>query len=547
MIYLSALVLSMFITIAIIPITRDLSEKYHALDLPGGRKIHDRPIPKCGGISMSLGALLPILLWTPGGPFIRSILIGSWIIIIFGLIDDIKDLPYGLKFFGQLLAALVVILYGGLAFRNIGTLLPGVSSLPPFIAIPMTVLIIVGVTNAINLSDGLDGLAGGISLLSFMCIGYFAFTGGATAIVVVCTAMIGAIVGFLRFNTHPASIFMGDTGSQLLGFLAITLSLSLTQNTPELNKILPFLIMGLPILDTVRVMVDRISEGISPFDADTRHLHHRLMQFGLYHSEAVLAIYFLHSLLVTIAFVFRFRSEWFLLLLFAGYSIAIIAGTHMMQKIGWHRKKYDFFDRVLKKRLRQIKEQKIFIKIFFKLLETGTPLLLLVSCIVSTNIPRVVSLASAIFGSFLLSVRLFKPNWTSFAIRLTIYLLVPFVIYQSEISPANWATVQFLKGYNILFAVTALLVVLVLKFTRRQSGFKSTPMDFLILFIALVIPNIPDEQIRSYQMGMVAAKIICVYFGFEVLIGELRGEYERISNVIVLTLLVICGRGFMLI
>jgi UDP-GlcNAc:undecaprenyl-phosphate GlcNAc-1-phosphate transferase len=515
--------------------------------MPGGRKIHDRPIPKCGGISMIFGALLPILIWTPVDAFIRSILIGSWIIVIFGLIDDIKDLSYGLKFIGQLLAASVVILYGGILLRDFGNIIPGLSPLPLFFAIPLTYVVIVGVTNAINLSDGLDGLAGGISLLSFICIGYLAYIDGAIGIVVVCTAMIGAIVGFLRFNTHPASIFMGDTGSQLLGFLAITMSLNLAKNNPELSKILPFLIMGLPILDTLRVIVNRIAGGKSPFVADNRHLHHRLMQFGLYHSEAVLSIYFLHAVIVTIAFLVRFRSDWFALFIYIVYSAVIIATVAGIKKAGWRRKKYNFFDKILKTNLRKFKEKKIFIRVFFKLLEVGAPMLFLVTSLVSTSIPIYVSIASATLGCFLLGIRLFKPKWTGFAIRLAIYLLVPFVIYQSEITPAGWAIVQFYRGYNILFAAIALIVVLVLKFTRRESGFKSTPMDFLILFIALVIPNIPDAQIRSYQMGMVAAKIICIYFGFEVLIGELRGEYERVSNVIILTLLIICGRGFLVI
>jgi UDP-GlcNAc:undecaprenyl-phosphate GlcNAc-1-phosphate transferase len=537
----------MFITIAIIPITIDLAAKYHAMDLPGGRKIHDRPIPKCGGIAMILGALLPILLWTPGGPFIHSILIGSWIIIIFGLIDDIKDIPPWLKLIGQLLAALVVTLYGGLVFNDIGRLIPGVSLLPSFIAIPLTVFVIVGVTNAINLSDGLDGLAGGISLLSFMCIGYLAFTNGETAIVVVCTTIIGAIIGFLRFNTHPASIFMGDTGSQLLGFLAIALSLDLTQKDPALNKILPLLIMGLPILDTLRVIVDRIKEGKSPLKADTRHLHHRLMKFGLYHTEAVLTIYFLHALLVTIAFLFRYRDDLYSLMIFIAYSIAVVAGVSATKRMGWKRRRYQFFDNVLKSKLRWLKEERVFIRINFKLLEIGAPLLLLVTCLVTTRIPIFVSMGSAAFGSILLAFRLFKPDWTGHALRLSVYLLVPFLIYQTEITPASWANWQFLRGYNAMFAAIALIVVIVLKFTRRKSGFKSTPMDFLILFIALVIPNIPDEQIRNYQMGMVAAKIICIYFSFEVLIGELRGEYERVANAIILILLIICGRGFLVI
>jgi UDP-GlcNAc:undecaprenyl-phosphate GlcNAc-1-phosphate transferase len=537
----------MFITIAIIPIAIDLAGKYRAFDFPGGRKIHDRPIPKCGGIAMIMGAVLPILLWTPGGPFIHSLLIGSWIIIVFGFIDDLKDISYGLKFFGQLIAALVVILYGGLEFQKIGELFPGVSTLPSYIAIPLTVLIIVGVTNAMNLSDGLDGLAGGISLLSFMCIGYLAFNAGATAIVVVCFAMIGAIIGFLRFNTHPASIFMGDTGSQLLGFIAITSSLGLTQQNSPLNKVLPLLIMGLPIFDTLRVMVDRILEKRSPFEPDTRHLHHRLMEFNLYHTEAVLTIYFLHAILVTIAFILRFKSEWYSLLIFIFYSVIIISCVFMMKSVGWQRKKYDFFDHVIKTRLRRVKKERVLIKLLFRLLEIGAPLLFLLSCLVSTAIPNYVSYASATFGCFLLAARLFWPKWTGFSLRLAIYLLVPFIIYQSNVAPAEWANEHFLRGYNFLLAIIALNVVLVLKFTRRKSGFKSTPMDFLILFVALVIPNIPDEQIRSYQMGMVAAKIICIFFGFEVLIGELRGEYDRIANVILLILLIICGRGFLAI
>jgi UDP-GlcNAc:undecaprenyl-phosphate GlcNAc-1-phosphate transferase len=219
----------------------------------------------------------------------------------------------------------------------------------------------------------------------------------------------------------------------------------------------------------------------------------------------------------------------------------------MMKSVGWQRKKYDFFDHVIKTRLRRVKKERVLIKLLFRLLEIGAPLLFLLSCLVSTAIPNYVSYASATFGCFLLAARLFWPKWTGFSLRLAIYLLVPFIIYQSNVAPAEWANEHFLRGYNFLLAIIALNVVLVLKFTRRKSGFKSTPMDFLILFVALVIPNIPDEQIRSYQMGMVAAKIICIFFGFEVLIGELRGEYDRIANVILLILLIICGRGFLAI
>lgn len=544
MIYLSALVLSMFTTIALIPLLRDLAGKYLALDYPGGRKIHQRPIPKCGGISMILGALVPILLWTRGGAFIVSIMIGSWIIIIFGIIDDIRDLPYGIKFIGQLVAAGVVIFYGGLKISHIGDVLPGISTLPDIAAVPLTLIVIVGVTNAINLSDGLDGLAGGISLLAFICIGYLAFIARSRGITIVCATMSGAILGFLRFNTHPASIFMGDTGSQLLGFLAITLSLSLTQTDTALSPVLPLLIMGLPIMDTLRVMGNRMLEGRMPFEADTRHLHHRLMQFGFYHSETVLIIYCLHAALITFAFVFRYRSDWILLSAYALFSLAIVLTLWMSDRFGWRRRKESFVFGTLKARLRWLKQKQIFIIVFFKNLEVGAPLLLLIGCLMSSAIPFFLALTAAAFGCVFVVVRMVKKEWTVMTLKLAIYLQVPLIIYQSEINPAGWVDLQLLRAYNILYALLALTVVLVLKFTRRKSGFRSSPLDFLILFMALVIPNIPDAQIRSYQMGMIAAKIICIYYGYEILIGELRNDYKRLSLVTTLTMLILCGRGF---
>jgi UDP-GlcNAc:undecaprenyl-phosphate/decaprenyl-phosphate GlcNAc-1-phosphate transferase len=543
MIYLSAIVMSMFITIALIPILRDLTGKYLALDLPGGRKIHNSPVPKSGGIAMVLGALLPILFWTPGGSFIISILAGSWIIVIFGLLDDLKDLPYGIKFLGQFLAAFVVVYYGGLKIRHLGGLLPGASPLPDVFAIPLTMIVVVGVTNAINLSDGLDGLAGGISLLCFICIGYLAFLDGNKSVVVVCTAMIGSILGFLRFNTYPASIFMGDAGSQLLGFLSGTLSLSLTQKKPDLSPLLPLLIMGLPIMDTLRVMGDRILQGKMPFKPDTRHLHHRLMNLGLYHSETVLAIYCLHAALITFAFVFRHYSGWFLLLAYIVFSLAIILGLAWSEKLKWRRDKTGFFDTTVKARMRWLKDKQVFIKTFFKLLEVGGPLLLIITCLISATIPFFFSVTAVVCGCILMLVRSLKPEWTGIALKLAVYSQVPLIIYQSAVTPATWANLQMLRSYNVFFGLVAFVAVLVLKFTKRKNGFKTTSMDFLILFIALVIPNIPDAQIRSYQMGIIAAKIITIYYSYEVLIGELRKNYNRLSYVTTLTLFLICARG----
>ena len=260
---------------------------------------------------MGLGAFLPIILWAPVDQFVKSILIGAGIVVIFGLIDDVKQIGVRSKFIGQILAALIVIIYGGIKIKFCGMLAPPGFLLPDWASIPLTLLIVVAVTNAINLSDGLDGLAGGISLLTFICIGYLAYANNFQTIEIMSVAMVGAIFGLLRYNTHPAVVFMGDSGSQLLGFFAITISLALTQKSTQLSPVLPLFIIGLPVIDTLWVIIRRITLKKSPFVADKNHLHHKLMHLGLFHSESVISIYILHASMVFIAFIFRSKSDWF--------------------------------------------------------------------------------------------------------------------------------------------------------------------------------------------------------------------------------------------
>ena len=150
-------------------------------------------------------------------------MIASMFIVLFGLLDDLKGIDFRLKFFSQMVAALVIVIYGGIKIKSLGGLLPDDMLLPDAVAIPLTVVAIVGVTNAVNLADGLDGLAGGICLLSFCCLAYLAYLEEDFTLCLLALALAGAIFGFLRYNTYPAELFMGDTGSQFLGFSAISL------------------------------------------------------------------------------------------------------------------------------------------------------------------------------------------------------------------------------------------------------------------------------------------------------------------------------------
>jgi len=513
------------------------------MDIPNERKVHPYPMPKNGGIAMAVGICVSVLLWANGDQFVRAVLLGTGIVVVFGLIDDFRDIGYKGKFVGQIAAALVIIFYGGITIRSLGMLLPDDVLLPVWVAIPLTLLVIVGVTNAINLSDGLDGLAGGISLLSFICIGYLAYRTENIGIALFSVAVVGAIFGFLRFNTYPATLFMGDAGSQCLGFTGITLCLGLTQGNTPLSPLLPLLLLGFPVLDTVTVMLGRVYHRRSPFKADTNHFHHKLIGLGFYHTEAVFIIYVIQAFLVTAAFVLRFYSDWLLLNCYIGLSGLILLGFFIASKRKWKVTRYAFVDTVIKGKLKVLREKSIFIFVSFRILEIGTYVLLLFTCFVPSRVPRYISLIAIALLGCVVVIRLFKKQWTGVTLQFALYLMIPFIIYVGATDMAPWMLNPLERPYNLSFGLLAFFVVLTLKFTRRRKGFKVTPMDFLILFIALVVPNIPDTHIRSYHMGLIAAKIIVLFFTYEVLIGELRGKLSRLGLTTIAALVIIAVRG----
>ena len=294
------------------------------MDIPDERKVHLAPMPRCGGIAMAIGAGVPLLIWIPKDNFVSALLISSIIIVVFGVLDDIRPLRARQKIVPQIAAALIVIVFGGVKITCLGELAPVSCILPWFLSIPLTLMVILGVTNAINLADGLDGLAGGISMLSFVSIAFLAYQCGNLQIAIMSAAFVGGITGFLRYNTHPAVLFMGDAGSQLLGFVSVVFAIVLTQTNTSYSKVLVLQLIGFPILDTLTVMVERIVKKQLPFAADRNHFHHKLLQFGFFHTEAVVIIYIIQACFITMALVFRFSSDWVHMLCFIGLSSVIL-------------------------------------------------------------------------------------------------------------------------------------------------------------------------------------------------------------------------------
>ena len=492
-------------------------------------------MPKVGGIAMALGAVVPILIWSPANRFVNALLLGAGVLVVFGFLDDIKEMDYRGKLCGQIAAALIVTGYGGLSVSCMGECLPGIV-LPQWIALPLTLVVIVGVTNAINLSDGLDGLAGGISMMIFICLGVVAFQHGMTAIALLSVAVIGAIFGFLRFNTHPAIVFMGDAGSQLLGFLAVTLALFISQTSETVSRAFPLVLLGFPILDTLTVMLERMLKGVSPFKADKNHFHHRLMRLGLRHAEAVVAIYALQFCLVMSAFLLRFHSEWTLILLYLAFCGSVLYGFYRADKHQWTMPRNDPLERLIKGKLAVINQRQLLIKACYGVLEVGTPLLLFICCLSLITIPPSVGYVALVLLSVLCIVWLARKPWRTGMLRAALFIMIPYVVFLAHIDVSQQISPRAQLASNLSFGVLAFMAVMTLKFTRRRRGFKANPFDFLIIFTAFIITSIPEIKNTVADVSLITTKMIALLFSFEVLLGETRGKVTKLHIYIVISL-----------
>jgi len=296
-IYLSSAILALFVTPAMIW----LAQRIKAVDRPGIRTVHTRSIPRIGGVAIFLSAMSLILAVlflnnAIGQAFqkiqlqVMTLLFSASFVFLIGLVDDLKGLPARFKFLTELLAAGSVCLAGvrisSISITEQWTLNFGLLSWP------LTLFWIVGITNAINLSDGLDGLAAGISAVACAVIAVFAVHGGNVVMAVLSIALLGSLSGFLYFNFNPAKIFMGDCGSLFLGFTIASASvISATKSAALVGLALPMLALGIPIFDTLFSMLRRFLERRPIFAPDRRHFHHRLIDLGLKQRHVVIIIY----------------------------------------------------------------------------------------------------------------------------------------------------------------------------------------------------------------------------------------------------------------
>lgn len=295
--YILGFLTSLVVAFIATPYVKRLAEKVGAVDSPDHRKVHTRIMPRMGGLAIYLGYVASFFLFVPyqTKTEMLGIFIGGTIVLITGMLDDKLQLSPKWKLLGQLIGtALVAIPFGlkiGIVHLPFGGDLDFTTGWLALLAIPITMFWIVGVTNAVNLIDGLDGLSAGVSAIATATMAVMALIMGDTAVAIYCFVLLGAIIGFLYFNFHPARIFMGDTGALFLGFNLAALSIMGFKEALFVSFIIPIVVLGVPLWDTFFAIIRRIVNRQPISAPDKGHLHHCMLKMGLSHRASVMAIY----------------------------------------------------------------------------------------------------------------------------------------------------------------------------------------------------------------------------------------------------------------
>lgn len=338
---LQIIAVAFIISFTATPIVKIFAHKVGAMDVPGeARRVHDHPIPRMGGLAIFLGFILSVLLFVniKDNPQLQGILYGCVIIVATGAIDDVISLNAWIKLASQTLAAVVAVLYG-VEIDVVAN--PAIWSSSEYLvlgsfAIPITILWIVGITNSVNLIDGLDGLAVGVSTISSLTMLVIALVvpNSSVIVILVLAALVGSCVGFMPYNLNPAKIFMGDTGSLLLGYVLATMSvLGLFKFYAVVSFAVPLLAIAVPLFDTIFAFCRRLLKGQSPMHPDRGHFHHRLIDMGLTQKQAVAVLYSISAILGLAAVVITTSGEIKALILILGFCVCAFLWAFVYGKL----------------------------------------------------------------------------------------------------------------------------------------------------------------------------------------------------------------------
>lgn len=324
-----ALFISMIVSYLSTFLVKKFAVKVGAVDFPNYRKIHTKVTPRLGGLAIFIGAFAGGLYLQPNHTYLYPILFGALVILLTGALDDKYSLKPLIKLSGQLIAAAIVV-WAGITIERVTLPFFGIIEFNPFFGIFITVLWIVGITNAINLIDGLDGLATGVTTIALISIFIMSLIDSQLFVALLCIVLVGANLGFLPHNFYPAKIYMGDAGSNFLGFMIAVISIvGLFKEVAFFSFIIPVIVLAIPIFDTLVAIVRRWYNNESIMMADNKHIHYQLIQAGYSHRKTVLIIYAFSALFGILAILFSYSTTLISLII----TFFVIFGLHVIAEL----------------------------------------------------------------------------------------------------------------------------------------------------------------------------------------------------------------------
>jgi UDP-GlcNAc:undecaprenyl-phosphate GlcNAc-1-phosphate transferase len=528
MIHVVALFLSFLLTALMVLLFMKIATKLGVmLDQPNARKIHQEAIPRTGGPAVIIGSLLPLIVIFRSDRIVLGLCLGAMCILAVGIIDDLWDLNYKWKFVGQGCAATLSLLISGIRFHNIGQLWQGSPQDLGFLSLPLGIFFLIATTNVINLSDGLDGLAGGICFLIFCAVGFLAYFHRDFRLLSLSVCILGAIAGFLRYNTHPAIVFMGDTGSQFLGFAAGLSMLLLTQIKTVYSPAILLYLIGIPIIDTIMVIFERLRQGRSIFRADKNHIHHKLLKMGLRHSESVMVIYTLQLGMILIAWTGRYADNAVLLVSFlflAGLSLYFFT---LDSRITWVVQYPNNNANPNPVKTRGAGSLIFSRKMTAKATWCGLLCILFLFYSISPLVIKSVSKSIGLFSfglivCLLLSKR-FAIRYIDLFLTISFNFLALYYIFFTEYSKKSlYIPFQYRQYFNILFFALAMCYIGYLISTHERVSF--TTNDFLMLAAIIFLFFLPKDYSWTSHVRSIAVKFFLIFICIELIFKKLKTE-----------------------
>lgn len=535
------LVLAAAASMLIIPPLWRLAPRLGLVDVPDARKVHQSPVPRVGGWGIALGSLIPLLLWLKADPVLQSFTLGALTLFAFGVWDDARNINHWAKFLGQILAASVVVYWGDVYIARVPFL--DEYALSATVGKPFTIFALVGAINAINHSDGLDGLAAGESMLSLVALTILGYLADSVLIVGIALAVVGGILGFLRYNSHPARVFMGDAGSQMLGFTLGFLTVYLTQvGNTALSAALPLLLLGVPVADILAVLYLRIGSGMHWLKASRNHVHHRLLDLGFRHSETVIVIYSIHALLVVSAVLLRYESDLVVTGVYLLIIAALFAALFIAEQTGWRavaRSGAPFA--VVSAAVGRLERSKLLRESPRMLISVAVPAFMLLGSLWVASVPRDFALVAALLAAVVATEMGRARAVSSILVRLAVYVAAIASVYLLVNYPGATQRPVQLATLGIV-AVLAAAVSGHLRFAADKR-FGTTPTDYLIFVIVLALLIFASLDAGSRGLAVIVVYAVVLLYSCEVLIGLTSRRWNGLHLATLATLTIMALRG----